>query len=71
MFHITDWLPTLYSAAGGNVEDLQDIDGFDQWEAIQKDQPSKRQKILHNIDDIYGNAALTIDKWKYVEGLYE
>lgn len=68
MFHITDWLPTLYAAAGGNPSDLQNIDGIDQWEVLQKDVPTRRTKVLHNIDDIYGNAALTIDKWKYVEG---
>ncbi len=33
MVHITDWLPTLVTAAGGNLQDypeLQDIDGKDQ-----------------------------------------
>ena len=34
------------------------------WDALISDQPSPRRTILHNIDDIYGNAALTMGKWK-------
>ncbi|KAL1442904.1 hypothetical protein MTO96_030563 [Rhipicephalus appendiculatus] len=34
LMHISDWLPTLYSAAGGNVEDLGDIDGVDMWRSL-------------------------------------
>ncbi len=33
MVHITDWLPTLVTAAGGNLQnypELQNIDGKDQ-----------------------------------------
>ncbi|KAJ8946276.1 hypothetical protein NQ318_023127 [Aromia moschata] len=50
--HISDWLPTLVEAAGGNIR-------------IKK---SERKEILHNIDDIYGNSALTVGPWKIVKG---
>lgn len=70
MMHITDWLPTLYAAAGGDVEDLGErLDGFDLWDALKNNGPSQRKEILHNIDDVYGNSAITVEKWKYVRGM--
>nr|CAD7439237.1 unnamed protein product [Timema bartmani] len=68
LFHMTDWLPTLYYAAGGDLSHLGDIDGLNTWEALSKDSPSNRTQVLHNIDDEYGNAALTVDDWKIVKG---
>lgn len=68
LFHITDWLPTLYSAAGGDVSYLGEIDGVDAWKALSEDLPSNRTSVLHNIDDIYGNAALTLGDWKILKG---
>lgn len=68
LLHITDWLPTLYAAAGGDIEYLGDIDGINAWEALSENLPSNRTSVLHNIDDIYGNAALTMGDWKIVKG---
>nr|CAD7194792.1 unnamed protein product [Timema douglasi] len=67
LFHMTDWLPTLYSAAGGDLSHLGDIDGLNAWESLSNDSPSNRTQVLHNIDDEYGNAALTVDDWKIVK----
>ncbi|KAM3968215.1 arylsulfatase J [Aphomia sociella] len=66
--HISDWLPTLYSAAGGNTSVFKNIDGVNQWEALSTDSQSERRTILHNIDDIWRNAAITVDKWKLITG---
>ncbi|XP_028173731.1 arylsulfatase B [Ostrinia furnacalis] len=66
--HITDWLPTLYTAAGGDTSIFKDIDGFDLWEALSHDVKSDRTSIVHNIDDIWGSAAITVDQWKLVKG---
>ncbi|GFG35010.1 hypothetical protein Cfor_01113 [Coptotermes formosanus] len=68
LFHITDWLPTLYAAAGGDVGHLGEIDGMNAWMTLLEDLPSNRTSVLHNIDDIYGNAALTVGDWKIVKG---
>ena len=48
LIHVTDWLPTLYSAAGGNVKDLGHLDGIDQWRAIKLQGPSMRTEMLYN-----------------------
>lgn len=67
MLHITDWLPTLLTAAGGDPSNLT-IDGMDMWQALSEDAESPRTTVLHNIDDIYGAAAITIGDWKLVQG---
>ena len=45
---MTDWLPTLYSAAGGNVQDLGPIDGIDQWNSLKTYGPSRRKEMLYH-----------------------
>lgn len=69
VFHIMDWLPTLYHIAGGDVSNLGPIDGIDVWDALSKDLITNRTEILHNIDDIWGNAALTIGNYKMLKGM--
>lgn len=66
--HITDWLPTLLTAAGGNPSNLTSIDGMDLWDALSEDTESPRTSVLHNIDDIYGVSAITVGDWKLIQG---
>lgn len=87
VFHIVDWLPTLFSAAGGDIQfslvvevqklrvtkyslcrNLGEIDGIDSWQALVDDKVTERKDILHNIDDIYGSAAVTVGDWKVIKG---
>lgn len=68
MMHITDWLPTLITAAGGNISNLTSIDGMNLWNALSEDTESPRANILHNIDDIYGVSAITVGDWKLIQG---
>jgi arylsulfatase A-like enzyme len=67
MMHITDWLPTLVTAAGGDASNLT-IDGINLWNALSEDTESPRTSILHNIDDIYGVSAVTVGDWKLIQG---
>lgn len=67
MLHITDWLPTLVTAAGGDPSNLT-IDGMNLWNALSEDTESPRANVLHNIDDIYGVSAITIGDWKLIQG---
>lgn len=68
MMHITDWLPTLITAAGGNASQIEGIDGVDMWSSLSQDTPSIRTEVLHNIDEIWGSSALTVGEWKLVNG---
>lgn len=34
------------------------------WKTLSEDKESERNEILHNIDDIYGSASLTVGNWK-------
>lgn len=57
--HLVDWLPTLYSAAGGNVSDLGTIDGLDLWPALSTAKSDStatwpRSEFLINIDTASG-----------------
>jgi hypothetical protein len=50
LFHVTDWLPTLYEAAGGNLADL-DTDGHSHWQSFQAGLSyGPRKEIPNNID---------------------
>ncbi|KAG0415852.1 hypothetical protein HPB47_006974, partial [Ixodes persulcatus] len=71
MLHITDWLPTLYSAAGGNPVNLGKVDGYDMWTQISYNLPSSRYEVLYNIDPTDLNSALRYTNYKLVLGTYE
>jgi arylsulfatase A-like enzyme len=68
LIHISDWLPTLLFAAGGDESLLKDIDGINLWNELSENLGSKRIEVLHNIDDVWGSAALMVNKWKIVVG---
>ncbi|XP_050061914.1 arylsulfatase B-like isoform X2 [Aphis gossypii] len=67
LFHITDWLPTLYTAAGGDLEELGDIDGVNQWKSLTDTSEQVRSKVLINIDEARGEEAIIFDQWKVVK----
>ncbi|XP_015182415.1 PREDICTED: arylsulfatase B-like [Polistes dominula] len=67
LIHITDWLPTLYSAAGGNLNNLKNFDGIDQWNTIKKGRRSKRNSILLNIDNKIKDEAAIIGNYKLLK----
>ncbi|XP_065294694.1 arylsulfatase B-like [Dermacentor albipictus] len=64
MMHIVDWLPTLYSAAGGSVSRLGPTDGVDMWHALSEATAWPRQEILHNIDPQTAAMALRVGSYK-------
>ncbi|KAJ8946526.1 hypothetical protein NQ318_004662 [Aromia moschata] len=69
LIHISDWLPTLYTAAGGDIGLLDpDLDGIDQWSSLVYELPSPRNDILINIDEKTRNAALRFYNWKLIVG---
>lgn len=44
------------------------MDGMNVWAALSDDKKTDRSEILHNIDDIYGSASLTVGEWKMHKG---
>lgn len=69
LIHITDWLPTFYSAAGGNLENLEEnMDGVDQWDTIVSGRESKRGSVLLNIDEVENVSSALLGKYKLING---
>ncbi|OQV19560.1 Arylsulfatase J [Hypsibius exemplaris] len=62
LFHVTDWLPTLYQAAGGDVSTLMGLDGVSQLESLVTGRNiTHRTEIPLNIDNKktrYNSSAL-------------
>ena len=55
LVHVTDWLPTLVTAAGGDIREMmgEDMDGVDQWQLLARGTgESKRRMMLYNIDPL-------------------
>ncbi|XP_065078329.1 arylsulfatase B-like isoform X2 [Ochlerotatus camptorhynchus] len=71
--HISDWLPTLASAAGIDIpfsKDHSEIDGLDQWEALSYDTGNPRRVVLNMIDEIYGYSSYMENGFKIVNGTF-
>ncbi|XP_060530933.1 arylsulfatase B-like [Cylas formicarius] len=69
MMHVADWLPTLFTAAGGDIGLLDpELDGIDLWSSLVYDLPSPRNDILINIDEKTRNAGLRFYNWKLIVG---
>lgn len=63
----TDWMPTFYHLAGGDVSKIQGrIDGMNVWNTIAYGQPSPRTEVLHNIDPMRDFAAIRVENYKLV-----
>ncbi|XP_069701954.1 arylsulfatase J-like isoform X2 [Periplaneta americana] len=68
LIHITDWYPTLYSIAGGNVSSLGKIDGVDQWPSLLDNTVVKpRNETLINVAQADVMEAIIEGKWKLVK----
>ncbi|KAJ9580505.1 hypothetical protein L9F63_024314, partial [Diploptera punctata] len=67
LMHVTDWLPTLYSAAGGSQLDAQ-LDGVDQWPALLQSGDSPRSNVLLELDEVNQIYSFRQNNWKIVNG---
>ncbi|XP_014214481.1 arylsulfatase B-like [Copidosoma floridanum] len=68
LFHVTDWLPTLYSVAGGDLRDLGQIDGVNQWDVLSIGTGHVRDRLLLNIDEVTRTEAAIYQRFKFVRG---
>ena len=64
LMHLSDWLPTLYGRAGGDVDMLLDTDGYDMWPTLSEGKASPRQELVHNIDPTSWTSAIRYQQWK-------
>ncbi|XP_066603651.1 arylsulfatase B-like [Prorops nasuta] len=68
LFHISDWLPTLYHAAGGDTKDLgEDIDGRNQWPVLSdysENSETIRHSIILNIDERKNTSSAISGRYK-------
>lgn len=67
-FYVTDWLPTLLSAAGIDADLTNLIDGMDQWPTLSRGTPSPRREVPLNIDEKFHYGALISDGFKLING---
>ncbi|GAU92446.1 hypothetical protein RvY_04524 [Ramazzottius varieornatus] len=61
LWHSSDWLPTLYEAAGGDLNDLtpHKLDGMSQWKSIQSGlNYGPRKELPNNIDSLGHQYAM-------------
>ncbi|CAH0383750.1 unnamed protein product [Bemisia tabaci] len=66
--HLTDWLPSLYYAAGGDVNSLSALDGINQWShLVDVKSKSSRNQLLVHIYEKRSKWAVIKDKWKLVQ----
>lgn len=76
LMHVTDWLPTLVEAAGGETSALSGLDGVSQYKSLVKGTSSPRTEVLVNIQETKGkkgksggiNAALKVGNMKIIMG---
>lgn len=74
LMHITDWLPTLYAAAGGDTRTLPpSLYGMNLWPELMSGSKSDfvRKEILHNIDDIYNEYGIRSGDYKLKHGTWK
>ncbi|XP_076665852.1 arylsulfatase B [Andrena cerasifolii] len=71
LLHVTDWLPTLYSAAGGDLKDLGEIDGVDHWHVLSDGHGYGRDKLLLNIDEASKTEGAIYRRFKLLRGSTE
>lgn len=69
LVHISDWLPTLYVAANGDLKDLGEIDGVNQWDVFKDGYPAVRDKLLLNIDEVSKTEGAIYKQYKLLRGI--
>jgi len=63
LMHITDWYPTLLSAAG-STSPLSGLDGVDQWKVIKNGGKTNRTEMVYNLKMLPPQGAIRMGPYK-------
>ena len=67
LMHISDWLPTLYEAAGGSISHLGNISSFSMLGVLTgKTETNERTEVLINLNPANNSKALKLGSFKYM-----
>ena len=66
MMTVSDWLPTIATAAGVELDASSEIDGVDMWPALAKGEAVVRPAPY--VVGVFNSVAVIEGNWKYVEG---
>ncbi len=58
LMHITDWFPTFVRLSRGKLKMSKALDGYDQWDTINKNRASRRKEILLGMSPSYMKHSL-------------
>ena len=50
---MTDWYPTLVEGAARWFTNGSQLDGYNQWRSLTRQEPSRRTELLHDIDILF------------------
>ena len=64
LVHISDWYPTLLTAAGGEHLLQRDLDGINQWQVINKGVKSDRSEMVYNLKMSPPSGAIRVGSYK-------
>ena len=68
MFHITDWFPTLLTAAGVSEYATRKVDGVDQWRTIADGRRTHRELMVYNLEKDPFKGAIRKGDYKLIFG---
>merc|ERR1712226_134370 len=72
LMHVSDWLPTLYEAAGGNLDDLGDNDSQSLFSTLTGESDhSPRNEVLVNLNPMTGSKSIIVGGYKYILNPHE
>ncbi|XP_075255263.1 arylsulfatase B-like [Convolutriloba macropyga] len=72
LMHVSDWFPTLYDAAGGDVGSLGDIDSHNMMDILTgKSKISPRSEVLINMNPLFSSKAIKVGQYKYLLNPYD
>ncbi len=58
LFFVTDWLPTLFGAAGGSDEEVLHLHGVNHFEAMASNDEDEDEDVDYPRDEVFFHSAV-------------